>query len=258
MAVMDEFREEREALKNADFKTKFRYFLDYYKWHVIVVVCIIGFVASYIHGIVTAKDAAINGYFVNFFTDMDYDNELAVAFAEYADIDTEEYDVLLDTSLQINKDAIDESTIAATQKVTVMMAAGEMDFLTCDEATFLTYATPDSLHDLRDIYTEEELAKYADYIYYVDMDVIREKEAIFDSYDSVAMETYQAPEYDHFAPEEMADPMPIGICIEESPILKEYFYYYPGSIPLGVLVNSTRVDTTKQFIDFLFQGLLPE
>ena len=28
---MDEFKEEREALKNASFKAKFGYFLDYYK-----------------------------------------------------------------------------------------------------------------------------------------------------------------------------------------------------------------------------------
>jgi len=255
---MDEFREEREALKNADFKTKFRYFLDYYKWHVIVIVCVIGFVASYIHGIVTAKDAVLSGYLVNFFTDMEYNNELTTDFAEYAGIDTKEYEVIIDSTLQINKDAIDESTIAATQKLSVMIAAGEMDFLACDENTFFTYATPDYMYDLREFFTEEEFAKYEDYIYYVDMDLIREKEAIFDSFDSIAMENYKEPEYDHFAPEEMGDPMPIAICVEESPILKEYFYYYKGSIPMGIIVNSQHIDTTKQFIDYLFQGLLPE
>lgn len=255
---MDEFREEREALKNADFKMKFLYFLDYYKWHVVVILCVIGFVASYIYGIVTAKEAVLHGSLVNFFTSMDYKDELAVGFAEYAGIDTEEYDVIIDSSLQINKDSIDENTVAATQKLSVMIAAGDMDFLACDESTFAIYGSPDYFHDLRDVLTEEELAKYADYIYYVDLDVIREKEAILDSYDSTVIDNYQEPEYDHLAPEEMGDPMPIAICIENSPILQEYFYYYQGSIPLGIVVNSTKTDNTKLFIEYLFQGLLPE
>ena len=35
MPVMDEFREEREAIKNSSMKKKWGYFLDYYKWYVI-------------------------------------------------------------------------------------------------------------------------------------------------------------------------------------------------------------------------------
>ena len=33
MAVMDEFKEEREALKNGTPKQKLAYFWYYYKWH---------------------------------------------------------------------------------------------------------------------------------------------------------------------------------------------------------------------------------
>ena len=35
MPVMDEFREEREAIKNAGWDYKLKYFWDYYKWFVI-------------------------------------------------------------------------------------------------------------------------------------------------------------------------------------------------------------------------------
>ena len=35
MAVMDEFKEEREALKRGTPKQKLAYFWYYYKWHVI-------------------------------------------------------------------------------------------------------------------------------------------------------------------------------------------------------------------------------
>ena len=42
MAVMDEFKEEREALKRGTPKQKLAYFWYYYKWHVIISVIIIG------------------------------------------------------------------------------------------------------------------------------------------------------------------------------------------------------------------------
>ncbi len=41
MAVMDEFREEREALKHGTPKEKFNYFMDYYKWYVIIGILVI-------------------------------------------------------------------------------------------------------------------------------------------------------------------------------------------------------------------------
>ena len=56
MPVMDEFKEEREALKHGTPKQKFAYFLDYYKWHVIVALAVIGFAGSLIYQAVTCKE----------------------------------------------------------------------------------------------------------------------------------------------------------------------------------------------------------
>ena len=41
MAVMDEFKEEREALKNGTPRQKLAYFWYYYKWHVIIALVVI-------------------------------------------------------------------------------------------------------------------------------------------------------------------------------------------------------------------------
>lgn len=49
MAVMDEFKEEREALKRGTPKQKLAYFWYYYKWHVIISVIIIGMLVSFIY-----------------------------------------------------------------------------------------------------------------------------------------------------------------------------------------------------------------
>ena len=48
MAVMDEFKEEREALKNGTPKQKLAYFWYYYKWHVIISLVVIILIVSFV------------------------------------------------------------------------------------------------------------------------------------------------------------------------------------------------------------------
>ena len=56
MPVMDEFREEREAIKNAGFKEKWEYFWEYYKWYVIGGAAIIILLTIFIRDMVNKKD----------------------------------------------------------------------------------------------------------------------------------------------------------------------------------------------------------
>ena len=48
MAVMDEFKEEREALKNGTPRQKLTYFWYYYKWHVIIALVVIIMIVSFV------------------------------------------------------------------------------------------------------------------------------------------------------------------------------------------------------------------
>ena len=65
MPVMDEFKEEREALKHGTLKQKWQYFLDYYKWFVIVGVLILIFAGSFLYQLITRKERAIFAALVN-------------------------------------------------------------------------------------------------------------------------------------------------------------------------------------------------
>ena len=253
MAVMDEFREEREALKNADLKTKWQYFLDYYKWYVIGGVAVLAFAISMIHSALTAKDNALFGYFLNTYAEEEKTIACLNDFAESAEIDLNEYQVSIDSSLQYTAGSMDENSYTASQKIMVTIAASDVDFLAADESAFEYYANSDTFFDLREIYTEEELAIFQDYIYYVDMDVVREKEAVVDS---GQFENYAAPVYDHFAPEEMGDPVPIALCIQDCPKLADTYYFRKGAVPMGIVVNTQRLDATKQFVEYLFEDLV--
>ena len=156
MPVMDEFREEREALKHGTLKQKFRYFLDYYKWYVVAAVAIVGFAASMIYNMVTRKEMAFSVSLVNAF-DIGTGEEQLASFAEYAGIDTEEFDVMADSSMQIDYTSTDQNTAASLQKLMVLVAAGEIDALLSDEAVIEQYAYSETFYDLRDVLTAQQL-----------------------------------------------------------------------------------------------------
>ena len=145
MPVMDEFREEREALKNADFKTKWQYFLDYYKWRAIVIAAVLVFIISMIHSAVTSKDDALSGYFLNTYTIEENTPSFITGFAEAASIDLKEYEIMLDSSLKYDvTNFYDKNTYASSQKIMATMAVGDVDFMAADEETFVHYGTTDT------------------------------------------------------------------------------------------------------------------
>ncbi len=256
MPVMDEFRQEREAIKNADKKTKWNYFWDYYRGHVSVGAFILFLVGFFVYSIVTAKETAFYGYFINTYADTSKSETFVAEFAPVAGIDPNEYHILIDTSLQISEGLLDETSISSVEKISTTIAASEIDFIAGDEETFLQYyANTDYCFDLREIYAQKELEKFEGYIYYVDLDEIRRKEQFIESQQ---LEQYVAKEYDHFAPEQMGDPVPIGLCIQDCPKLKEIYYFQDGLVPMGIVINTQRLDTTLQFIDYIFEDLIVE
>ena len=82
---MDEFKEERAALKNGTFKQKLSYFWYYYKWHVIGITFGAILVISFVHQLVTKKETAFNAVMMNaslMTTEQTYMQD----FADYAGI----------------------------------------------------------------------------------------------------------------------------------------------------------------------------
>ena len=76
MAVMDEFREERENLKNASFQKKWQYFWDYYKIHTFVVLFVILIAGVTIYQSVTAPNYDFNVSYAGAYNLVDENAEL--------------------------------------------------------------------------------------------------------------------------------------------------------------------------------------
>lgn len=248
MAVMDEFREEREAIKNAGFKEKWEYFWEYYKWYVIGGAAIIILLTIFIRDMVNKKDWIFYGAMINAVAVDEQAENLMNDFAEIAQLNTEKYGVLFDTNYSIVKGSYDEISGASAQRLLVNLTAADLDFVISDETTFAQYATMDTFMDVRTLFTQEELEKYEPYFYYVDM---AEVDRITEGNLSADYDSYKGVEYDHTKPEDMERPVPVAIYINSSEKLKGAYLFKEDAVVLGIPLNTKHLNTSLLFIDYL-------
>ena len=95
MPLMDEFKEEREALKQAPLNQKIKYYVYYYKWHALAVIAVLIIAFTWIRDVVTSKDAALYVALINAAA-LDDAEQFDMAYTAYAGIDPDEYDVIFD------------------------------------------------------------------------------------------------------------------------------------------------------------------
>lgn len=251
MPVMDEFREEREALKHGTPKEKFSYFMDYYKWHVIIAVAVLFFAGSLITQILMRKETAFYAAMVNG-TELESAPEYLQRFAEYASIDLEKKEILFDTSVRINTDPADyynPDSRASSEKLMVYVASGEVDVFVTEPDIIEIYAYNEFFWDLRTMLTPEQIEKYGQQFYYVDQAIIHEQKAAQDALDYEYVPVYPDP----LKPETMQDPVPVGIYLGNASPLRESYFYAGDKIVVSVVANCKRPELAAQFIDFLLQ-----
>lgn len=246
MPVMDEFKEERAALKNGTPKQKITWFFDYYKWYVVFGAAALIFAAAFLYQTVTGKDTAFYCMLLNASAcDYPAGSENTDAFAAYAGIDTGKYDIIYDSYAQ-SAAGIDYYT---AQQILIHVTAAEVDVMVSDNASLLQYAYMGDFYDLRDLLNAEQLEKYGASFYYIDGTVMEEIEAARKDYDPGYAPVYGDPGH----PENMQDPIPVGLFLQaECPLLQAYLF--PGDNPaVSVLINTKHPETASLFIDFLMQ-----
>lgn len=247
MPVMDEFREERATIKNATPKQKLAYFWDYYKWPVIIICFVLIFVISYVYNLVTEKDDAFYAVFLNCYTTEELEAPFLEDFAADAGIDTDKYEVLVDTSLTLTANATDENSYMTVQKMAVYMAAQEIDVLAADTEAFYRYAYNDGLYDLRDVLTPEQQAMYEPYYFYIDRAVAQAQAEAAEN-----LETFNAEYPDPTNPEAMEDPVPVGLFLEYTDKLDGYYQFVGEGAAIGIIGNAPRLETAIGFLNYLF------
>ncbi len=251
MALMDEFKEQREAMKQKSFRERLDYFWYYYKTTTIITVCVAVFAIIMIVDVVTAKDTAFYVTFLNCFP-TGRDTEFMDEFGELTDIDFDKYDIYLDTSLRLNLDEYSQASLNAAQKFLAMAATGEIDVVVSDRDLFSTYADNGNFMSVDNYLTEEQMERYKDYFYYFDAAVLDEEI----DYDEIYNSDLAVPEdnAERRDPSQMKDPRAVGIFLEGSlnDKLTEIGYYGESQeIVLGFIANEESKIYCQQFVDWL-------
>lgn len=250
MPVMDEFREEREALKHGTPKEKLSYFVYYYKWHVIITVCVIIMAAVLANQILTRKDTAFYAAMINGVDTLHTESE-DDPFTQYSGVDTNKSSVIYDTSMFIDFNSMNERTIDSTEKFVIYIAASEIDVVISGEDIIRKYAQNETFYDLTKFLTEEQVKEYRPYFYYIDNAVIEKIIAAQNAADYDFVPEYPDPKH----PESMEQPIPIGIYVTDCPALTDRFAFSndDSGLILSVVLNTARPEMASKYIDFLMK-----
>jgi len=254
MPVMDEFKKQREAIKNKSFKEKLDYYWYYYKMHLFVAIFALILLVTTIYDIATQREVKFYIAFLNAF-DSGFDQEFIAEFAPLTDIDLEEYDVYLDTNMYFNVANYDEASMAAMQKFLAMSSNAEIDVVVTDRNVYSSYADNGFFRDLNEYLTEEQLEKYADHFYYYD-------EAILDreiDYEAVYKNELAIPEdtTERRDPSGMERPVPVGIFLDDAmkaKLVEAGYYAEAQEIVFGFMGEDDTIANCRLFIDWLVES----
>lgn len=252
MAVMDEFREEREAIKNAPMKKKILYFWDYYKLQTIIVVAVIAVIIGFIYVQSTNTEALMNGILLNCYSsELDYTpDNLANDFLENQGVDTKKYSINFISDLTYD---MEESNVysldkdSAKQTITVYSEAGDLDFVTGSFEDLMDIAYKGVFVDLSEVLSEDEYAMYESYFLYLDMDVYeKRKEMLENGGDTSSIQIPDCTDKDA-----MKEPIPVLIDMSQSEVLMKIYNHSIDNLAIGLGGNEGNMERTREFVDYL-------
>jgi len=194
------------------------YIWDYYKIPILVGIFLFCSLVSSVYKHVTAKEAVLDVIMVN--STSSYEGDMGSNdFISYLGLDPEEYGVQANTSFRL---AFDEKHYSedyyVIQTLIATLTEGDIDVFGGTTNVFTDFAMEGYFADLRDYYTEEELAAHESILVYT---------TEIDS-----GKTY-----------------PCGFSLGDS-AWNERYYYFGSDCQFGILFNADDPETAKEFLSF--------
>lgn len=225
-----------ETLRNAGFKAKLDYWWDYYKVHTFVAIGLFIFLVIMIYGNITRKDTIFYAAMVHC---SDVSEEAVYDFRE---------NYIVYAGIDVNKNEI--QVVSNPDQLILNMAAAQVDVVVSDFETFSYDVNQNFFYDLREIMSEEQLVKYEPYFYYVDQTILDAEKNFSDS-DDIENVYLEMP--DPSNPEEMGQPVPVGLFVTDCTVITETYNFGNEYIVIGVVGNAPHVENALKYIDYLFE-----
>lgn len=208
--------EVKTPFKELSFKQKLQYIYDYYKFHIIITLVILGCSYSLIHHLVTYREPDLNIIMINSYFDNGDTRQTTEYFEDTLDQLIDNGRVALNTSINLNTSSMEGDAMTALTSLDMLAAAGAEDLYFVTEDTFEFLAQRNYFPDLSEIFTDEELEELGDAIY------------------TITQEDGQHQ---------------VGIRISnDNAFLKTCNNYPHGDCVVGVSYNRNHIDVTKSFL----------
>lgn len=247
MAVMDEFKSERESIKQKSLKEKLSYFWTYYKWFVITPLIILLFFGNFVYEKLIATESVLNGVILNVNSLNGDSTDLLNGFYEAEQIDQKEYNIELTTTLSYQPESENASSNYTTlQALLTWQSAGMIDFICGDQASMQDLAYKGYFVDLSQFLTAEELAKYESKFLYMDQSVIEKREAALGKPEELAAIVVPACD----KPEEMEKPVPVLLSLTPTEALSQTRGSNDDNIVFGIVPNIEHKELALKFIKY--------
>lgn len=266
MPLMDEFREERESIKNQPFKKKLEYFWTYYKWWVIGGIFLIIVLVTVIIQIATNKKDALYIAMVDIINTPGASEELTITtpFLEEHGINPKKNTINFNTDFLFTDPSGGDKTGASPsysdtqgftgrESLAIYIAAGDVDAICGSDEWFDTYAYNNFFLPLNEYLTDEEIDKYSDSIYYIDGAVLSRYTQARSDQDYEYEEAF--PDSDE--PEKMEQPLAVGIILDDSGLYNSNFVCANGDakhIVIGIVRNSPETPLAADFVKYIRDG----
>lgn len=257
-SIREEIALEKEKVRKKPLKDRILYFITYHKVHVILSIVILLCVFYVFNTILSTKPLSFECFIINSFG-LDGEN-LSNDFSDFANIDNKEFACNFSTSYSLEPKLTSTYELATSQAIEAKIRSANLDVMIIDSACYYQFALESYFCDLRTILTEEEIEKYQDYFYYIDMN---DYQIALDNADEFGIdishitsltniEAKNEEGLTHLDPSHMVDPVPVGIIINESPFVVQTQCYTNKVAVLGVLANSTRIEKAISFINYIY------
>ncbi len=233
MSIREEIREEnKKNFKEMPFDKKVKHFWHYYKIHTIVAIALIAFVVYIVllQTVLAPKPFGFCAYALssNYYLSEDLTpvDTFINGFAAKTGINTEEYQVVLDTSNAVNPDSTDMLDMAVDMNIVNAGQKGEIDVLMGSQAQIDFYVINGFYGDTLDLLFDEEM--------FAELD---EAGLIYYYYDEESDKEY-----------------PIGVYVTDAPRLKDLGLYGEDTEAILAIVSlSERTATSVEFVKYIFE-----
>ncbi len=156
MGLRDEISSETQKLKNMTLKNRAGYIWDYYRFHIAGIIAAVIFICVFVHDFRQGRRPVfLEMVVIN--SDLAYYNEDPISndYIGYADVDTDAYNLRIDTGFVMSGDQSDRMTAINNEKLMAMFATGSVDAMLGPDSVINGYGAMNAFMDLTDVMPDE-------------------------------------------------------------------------------------------------------